>query len=110
MTDKKRSDYVASLRAMKTGELLEELSAIEKASLELRLQAGGAVEKNVRGIRNLRRNAARVKTLLREREIDSYMSGEAAAIRAGEALPAPLPAGNAPGAELEAGDSPGGEG
>ncbi|MDR2611945.1 MAG: 50S ribosomal protein L29 [Deltaproteobacteria bacterium] len=63
----KKTEFLAELRRLTPQELLARRDALEKDALSLRLQTGGAVLKNVRAIRETRRNIARLNTVLREK-------------------------------------------
>jgi large subunit ribosomal protein L29 len=57
------------LREMTEDELDQRLRERSQALITFRLQQATAVVDNVRGARNARRDVARIKTILREREL-----------------------------------------
>ncbi len=57
------------LREMTAEELDQRLRERSQALITFRLQQATAVVDNVRGARNARRDVARIKTILREREL-----------------------------------------
>ena len=57
------------LRELSTEELNQQLRDRSEALIAFRMQMTTSVVDNVRGARNARRDIARIKTLLREREL-----------------------------------------
>jgi len=57
------------LRELSTEELHQQLRDRSEALIAFRMQMTTSVVDNVRGARNARRDIARIKTLLREREL-----------------------------------------
>ncbi len=57
------------IREMTTEELLQRLRERGEALIRFRLQMTTGVVDNVRGARNARRDIARIKTILHEREL-----------------------------------------
>ncbi|MDR1040252.1 MAG: 50S ribosomal protein L29 [Deltaproteobacteria bacterium] len=74
----KKTDFLEEIRRLDPSELLSRKDALEKEALGMRLQIGGASMKNVRGIRELRRNIARVNTVLKEKAAAEAVKAEAA--------------------------------
>jgi large subunit ribosomal protein L29 len=74
----KKTDFLEEIRRLAPSELEARRDALEKEALGMRLQIGGAVMKNVRGIRELRRNIARVNTVLKEKALVEAEKAEAA--------------------------------
>jgi large subunit ribosomal protein L29 len=63
----KKIELLEELRRLTPDELADRKAAMEKEALTQRLQLGTAVMKNVRGLRELRRNIARLNTVIREK-------------------------------------------
>jgi large subunit ribosomal protein L29 len=60
----KKTDFLDDLRRLEPDELEARLDAMHKEALKRRLELGGASVKNVRLLRELRRNIARLNTVL----------------------------------------------
>jgi large subunit ribosomal protein L29 len=62
----------SEIRALTTDELKRKLDDTYQELLNLRLQASTGQQKNTARLTQLRRDIARLKTVLREREIAAY--------------------------------------
>ncbi|MDR1036981.1 MAG: 50S ribosomal protein L29 [Deltaproteobacteria bacterium] len=88
-----RADHLENLRRMGPDQLQAELESLEKAALDSRMEAGSAVETNIKALKMRRREIARMKTVIREKEIEAEAEAE-----------------STDGQAQDAGNSPGGEG
>lgn len=61
----------SAIREIRSDELLEKLTALHKQLFNLRSQAMTEKVENTCGIKNLKRDIARVKTIIREKELQS---------------------------------------
>lgn len=60
---------VRELRAMSDEQLLDELEDLKEAQFKLRIQASSGQLENENVLRHTRRDIARVKTVMRERQL-----------------------------------------
>jgi large subunit ribosomal protein L29 len=63
----KKTLFLEEMRRLGPEELRARREAMERDALSLRLQLGGAALKNFRAVREMRRNMARLDTVLREK-------------------------------------------
>jgi len=61
----------AEIRELRDDEIKERLSELQRQLFTLRCQVRTERLENVRAIRNLRKDIARVKTIIKERELQS---------------------------------------
>lgn len=67
---------VRALRQMTTEELLNELEDLKEAFFKQRLQMSSAQLEDTNALRRSRRDIARLRTVLRERELAARVAGE----------------------------------
>jgi len=67
---------VRALRQMTTEQLLNELEDLKEAMFKQRLQMASAQLEDTNALRRTRRDIARVKTVLRERQLAAQVAGE----------------------------------
>lgn len=62
---------VSAIREMRSDELQEKLASLQKSLFSMRSQAMTEKVENVRAIKNIKNDIARVKTIIRENELKS---------------------------------------
>ncbi|GIL08686.1 MAG: 50S ribosomal protein L29 [Chloroflexota bacterium] len=67
---------VRALRNMTTEQLLDELEDLREAMFKQRLQLSSGQLEDTNALRYTRRDIARVKTVLRERQLAAQVAGE----------------------------------
>ncbi len=67
---------VRALRQMTTEQLLNELEDLKEAMFKQRLQMASGQLEDTNALRRTRRDIARVKTVLRERQLAAQVAGE----------------------------------
>ena len=67
---------VRALRQMTTEQLLDELEDLKEAMFKQRLQMSSGQLEDTNALRYTRRDIARVKTVLRERQLAAQVAGE----------------------------------
>ena len=101
MTDRETAD----LRALPAGDLRRDLDESLRALFNLRFQAATRQLADVSQVRRARRRVARIRTLLRERELLGADGDAVAAAQAGAAgEPEPAASADAAGADMPDGD------
>jgi large subunit ribosomal protein L29 len=60
---------ISAIREMRSDELAEKLSQLQKQLFSIRSQSMTEKVENTRGIKNLKHDIARVKTIIRENEL-----------------------------------------
>jgi large subunit ribosomal protein L29 len=60
---------ISAIREMRSDELAEKLSELQKQLFSIRTQSMTEKVENTRGIKNLKHDIARVKTIIRENEL-----------------------------------------
>lgn len=60
---------ISAIREMRSDELAEKLSELQKQLFSIRSQSMTEKIENTRGIKNLKHDIARVKTIIRENEL-----------------------------------------
>jgi large subunit ribosomal protein L29 len=109
----KKDDFNAQIAGLPPEELLARREAMGREALAVRLALGGATVKNMRSLREIRRNLARLNTLIRQKELEAAgPTRKGRGARGRKAAPQGAHRGGgaaAPGAG-QAGARPGGEG
>ena len=62
---------VSAIRELRSDELQEKLASLQKSLFSMRSQAMTEKVENVRAIKNIKNDIARVKTIIRENELKS---------------------------------------